>query len=725
MIAEIDFETFSAAGFLWGGQKYVAPIGIAPAKKGLLCTGAWEYSKHPSTEILCLYYAFDGGPRKRWIPGEPVPQDLFNHILLGGTVEAHNWFFEFSVWNNCAHPKLGWPVILHGQMKCSAAKAAAFGLPRALEKGLKALKAPIEKDMKGNAVMRKLSVPRKPTKNNPEHRFTKERVPQDYETLYAYCDKDVETEHWLSSHCPELPPQEERVFRADQKINIRGVHCDREFVLAAIKIYQQAEAKYNKRLAEVTGGAVTAASQTEKLRQWGAQYGYRYSSLDEDHLTLALSKPDLSPVLREALEIRSGLGSNSVKKLFQMETRSRSDSRIRDIFMYCGAGQTGRWAGAGTQPQNMPSATVKAKRCISCGYTYGSESAICPSCFATAHLPQRDYDIAMDAAKRDMLSGDLGYVESQWGNACKFISACLRGMFCAAPGKDLICADYSAIEAVVLACLAGEAWRVEVFRTHGKIYEMTAAQVSGVPFEEILAHKERTGDHHPLRKTTGKVGELASGYQGGLGAWKNFGADKFMSDEEIQNAVKAWRAANPNIVSFWYNLEDAAKAAIRNPGQPFMVTPPAIEGVATPTIIYQMQDTILTCLLPSGRKLYYHDARLEPDVTPWGTPTEKIYYWRVDPFTKQWSESDTYGGKLAENVTQATARDVLANALPALEDAEYPIVLHVHDETVSEVDEGTGDVGEYEVIMGRMPYWAEGWPIRAAGGWRGKRYRKD
>ena len=277
----------------------------------------------------------------------------------------------------------------------------------------------------------------------------------------------------------------------------------------------------------------------------------------------------------------------------------------------------------------------------------------------------------------------------------------------------MICSDYSAIEAVVLAQLAGEQWRIDVFNTHGKIYEMSAAKITGIPFDEIIDHKKRTGDHHPARGKIGKVAELASGYQGWVGAWKAFGADKHLSEDEIKSAVIAWRNESPAIVEFWRGLETAAHNAVMNPGHAYGYR----------DIAYKMSGDVLYCRLPSGRFIIYHNPRLVT-ADRFGKPVTKLTYMRNDSIYG-WGRDDTYGGRLAENTVQAVSRDILAHAMPRLEAAGYKIVLHVHDEVAAEVPEGFGSVDELERIMGDLPAWAAGWPVRAAGGWRGVRYRKD
>jgi DNA polymerase len=314
------------------------------------------------------------------------------------------------------------------------------------------------------------------------------------------------------------------------------------------------------------------------------------------------------------------------------------------------------------------------------------------------------------------------------------VSESIRLLLIAAPGHDLICSDYSAIEAVVLAALAGEEWRLEVFRTHGKIYEMSVAMITGIPFEEITEHKTRTGEHHALRNSLGKIAELASGYRGWVNAWKRFGAaDHFPDDASIKNAILKWRAASPAIVEFWggqwrevapwtfapccYGLEGAAVQAVLNPGAWYSHR--AISYALNPAT------GVLHCRLPSGRDLYYHEARLTDDVDRFSRqPIKKILFTGADKKTGKPSVQSTHGGVLTENVVQAASRDLLAEAMLRIDAAGYPIVAHVHDEVIAEVPEGWGDVSEFETLMATRPAWAHDWPIRAAGGWRGKRYKK-
>jgi DNA polymerase len=307
----------------------------------------------------------------------------------------------------------------------------------------------------------------------------------------------------------------------------------------------------------------------------------------------------------------------------------------------------------------------------------------------------------------------------RWGDVLSVVAGSLRSLFIAAPGHRFVCSDYSAIEAVVLAALAGEEWRMEVFRTHGKIYEMSASKITGIPLDEYLAYKKTNGEHHPDRQAIGKVAELASGYGGGLGAWKAFGADKHMNEDEITANVKRWREESPAIVDMWYGLERAAINAILSPGNSYRYR----------DLTYYSDGKVLRCYLPSGRPLVYHKPRVEDGTTPWGAPTKRILFWGWNGNPKYgaigWRELETYGGRLTENVVQAVSRDLMAHGMLHADRAGYNIVLTVHDEIVSEQPFGHGSVAELESLMGTLPPWAEGWPVFARGGWEGREYRKD
>jgi len=721
----IDFETYSEAGYTW-----LHELNKWANDGGLGEVGTPNYAAHPSTEILFLAYDLqDGWGPQLWLRGMPCPQALREHIEAGRILESHNLSFEWYNWHGVLVARYGWPALNPLQVRCSKAKARAYGLPGALDSVAKALGTTAQKDDKGKAMIKRYSMPRNPTKADPRRRIDP-LTEQDGMGFGMYCVQDVVTETAISGVIPDLSPYELEVWRLDQTINRRGVAIDVAAVHVLIAAYEDAARIGDEQMRNWTSGAVDGCSKVQQLIKWLETRGIYTDSVDAENIEAMISRhKDRDHLACSVLRLRADVGSASVKKLYTLRSTTSADGRLRELFEYHGA-HTGRWTGKGAQPQNLPSKGPKVVRSECCGAIRSAQlsSSPCPYC-GIGDKGHRKAEWGPDAV--DQVIADHVSIH-RWPDRIAAISGCLRGLFVAAPGCELISSDYSAIEAVVLAVLASEQWRIDVFRTHGKIYEMSAAKITGIPFEEILAHKTTTGEHHPARKGVGKVAELASGYGGWIGAWKAFGADEFMVEQEIKQAILAWRAASPAIVQFWggqvvevapwqfvpgfFGLEGAAVQAVLNPGQCYAVG----------RIVWGVQGDVLKCQLPSGRFLHYHRPRLErTQCRRSGCDVWQLFYTGVDSKTKQWRQLDTYGGKLTENVVQAVARDILADAMLRLEAAGYPVVMHVHDEIVSEVPHGFGSIEEFEAIMSTMPAWAADWPLRAAGGWRGRRYRKE
>jgi DNA polymerase len=709
--ANIDFETFSTAGYTFDkASSRWRSISKSPPH-GLGAVGAAAYAEHPSTEVLSIAYDVGQGVTV-WVPGMPDPVDLFDHINRGGLVAAWNSFFEYVIWKHVCEQRLGWPPLPLEQLRDTMARSYAHSLPGALADACEVLGTKARKDADGKRLLRKFSQGHQPSGKDPRDRIRPADDPADAVRLYQYNLDDVRTEQEIGNRIPELSDYELDVWLLDQRINARGVHIDRLALEHLKDIIADATHTYEQELSELTGGTVTSGGEVARMQGWLAGRGVHTDDLQAATVTALLERPLLPPDCRRVLELRQRLSMSSVKKLYAIERRLSADGRLRGLFAYQGADRTGRWAGRGPQPQNLPGSGP--------GDSWGVEQV------------------------EDVLANGAAHYE----NPMAAVSGCLRGLFSAAPGCELICSDFSAIEAVVIAELAGESWRQEVFRTHGKIYETSISKITGVPLDEILEYPAANdGKKHPLRKM-GKVAELASGYGGWIGAWKRFGADAhFNSDYEIKQAILRWRAESPAIVEFWggqvredppgsyqfrrelYGLEGAAVRAILEPG-----TSHSYRSITyyTPKRIYNAggPNDVLYCQLPSGRCLAYHRPRLTETTDRYsGMSIYKITFEGFNSDYKTgkrgWMRLETYGGKLAENVTQAVARDLLAHAMLNVEAAGYPIVLHVHDEIVSEVSAGVGSVAEFEAIMGRTPPWAADWPVRAAGGWRGRRYRKD
>lgn len=763
VLPDFDFETYSEAGLHWDEerQKWRTPDGAPATKRGLSLVGVASYAEHPSTVPLMLAWDLKDhrGPRQ-WHYGEPPPLELFEHLRAGGLLEAWNVGFEFEIWERCCVPKLGWPSLAPyvEQLRCAMAKGRAFALPGGLDAAAaKALQLPpnLLKDAGGDRLIKKFSVPRNPTKGNPALRLLPADDPVDGAKFAEYNRQDIVAEEAVSVRTPDLPPSELRFWQLDQQINRRGVAVDVDTARACAQIVTAARQRYNAELSHITGGAVPEATKVAEFIKWLSLYGVFTASLDEEAVGGLLARNDLHDGIRRALEIRQGIASAAVGKLFAMLHQVTREGRLHHLFGYHAA-RTGRANGQGPQPQNLPNSGPDVYGC-GCGAMYCAR-VTCPVCGAVRgpNVKAAEWDYkAVEYFLPILASGSLDTAERFLGRQLfPAIAGCLRGLFIAGPGKELIASDYSAIEAVVLAALAGEEWRLDVFRTHGKIYETSASKITGVSFSDYMQHygycpdqlerpewwleKPRNpGSHHPHRKKIGKIAELASGYKGWLGAWQAFGAGDYFDDKEIKRHILAWRDASPAIVEFWggqfrglpwdsdrreelFGVEGCAVSAILNPGKAY-----SHRGIA-----YQTKGDALYCQLLSGRILTYHRPRLVRQFDGQGRDAGyQISFegWNTNP--KQgpigWVRMTTHGGKLTENIDQATAADILRMGMHHVTDDNYPIVLHVHDEIVAEVPLGWGSVERFEsLMMGPLPGWCEGWPVRAAGGWRGLRYRK-
>ncbi len=651
-LAFIDFETYSAAGHVWNAveSKWDCPRGAS--KKGLSVVGASVYVEHPSFEVLTLSYDLGSGVR-RWQPGLPPPIDLLIHVQQNGKVSGWNsGGFEFKVWAHLA-ARYHWPALALEQVVDTMVHARAHALPGALGKAAEVMGLSQQKDAAGDRLIKKFTMPRNPTKANAALRILPAEDPEDAERFYAYCDQDVRTEQEAAGFIPELSPAEREIWLCDRRINDRGVQVDTEGINNCIAIIEQAHERYNRELYWLTGGTVERASELQKLMGWLGAMSVHTNSLDEENVD-ALLERELPPAARRALEIRQAVGSASVKKVFAMRNMTSGDGRLRDLFIYHGA-RTGRVTGSGPQPTNLPnSAGAYAMECEGCGKHYNvAGKHDCPWCGGSvgwAHKIEWNAACAEDALE-SFKSRSMDWVEYVWGDAMAAVSNSLRALFIAAPGYDLICSDYSSIEAVGLAMLAGEQWRIDLFRTHGKIYEMSASKTTGVSFEEILEYKAKTGQHHKVRKL-GKVQELALGYQGWIGSMVAFGADEFLTEEEMKTAILAWRAASPAIVELWggqqrnwepcyFGVEGRFVQAILNPG---LVT-------TTHGMYFQMRGDALYLRLLSGRELTYHRPRLAPSTRRSGTYSISYEGWNSNPKNGPigWIRMETWGGRLVEN----------------------------------------------------------------------------
>lgn len=758
VLAECDFETYSAAGFHWCGPTdkkplgyWTGPPGAASGKKGLGVIGVRVYAEHPSTEVLTFKYDLKDGKGKRgWKPGQPFPEDLREHLASGKLIEAHNAGFEQTIWKLVCEPKYGWPAVDPKQWRCSAAKSRAFGLPSALADVGQALNLQTQKDAEGKRLLKLFSWPKDPTKKDPRCRVLPSEEPADAIKLDSYCETDIETESQASARCPDLPPNELAYWLADQAINRRGIGVDMDAVRDCMAVVVEVLAAYDDEMFGLIG---LRTSQAKKLVEWLAANGVRGSdgrpvkSLAAEELEFLYEQRHLYPhPVGRVLEIRGLTASASVKKVFSMANHASRDNRLCDLFIYHGA-RTGRDTHADVQPGNLPKAGPDLRWCDNhgvCRRPYAKHFDNCPWCGCSAAFSTEESPPLPDDKGREkgwcfqgvehvlevLRLRSMHALEYFFGDALLCISGVVRSLLVAAPGHRLICSDYSSIEAVVSAVLAGEEWRVEAFRKKEDIYLHGAAGITGKSYEWYQNNGFKS---HPDRQKIGKPAELGLGFGGFHGALFAFGYEG--TETEARRIVTAWRAASPAFVEIWggqfrgppwaptsrefYGLEGCAVQAVLTPGKAFFYR----------GITYQVIDDILYCTLLSGRRMAYHQPRLW-----WGARRDgwvecySLTYmtWNTNSKMgpKGWVRMDTFSGRLFENVAQATARDIMAHAVVNLEAAGYPVVLRVHDEVAAEVPDGFGSLAEFEAILTDLPDWARGWPIRAAG-WENKRYHKD
>lgn len=679
-----------------------------PIKK----TGSWVYSVHPSTEIMCLGFRlpyWEAGRTGLWHPAYPHLEieeegvgdlvELFNWVLGDGLIAAHNSWFDRSMWQNNAVPKLGWPAIPLRNWRCTAAKAAAHALPRSVEDAGAALKLTALKDMVGHQTMKKVSKPRKLRKAEVEawiqEHGKKAKLPVRYheskelfEILWAYCRKDVLAEQAISDAVPDLSETETEMFLLDQTINERGFQLDMAGVSVALSLIGSETKRLNGELSALTGGSPDKATQRLAMRNWFADQWYVLEDTQGPTIDLALKEDDLDPKVRRGLELIQTLGRASTAKYQAMANWACGDGRVRGGLLYHGA-STGRWSGAGVQPHNFPKGKV------------------------------RDIEGAWGAIKSgdpDTIRGFLYDGKEKVGDVLKLLSQSLRGAIIASPGKKLFVADYSSIEARVLLWCARDDAALDLFRQGRCIYMDFASDI----FKYPVTDKEK----QKMERGFGKVGILGLGYQ--------CGADKFVDvawtlggivlplesndPNEItsRQIVAAYREKYWRVKQLWYDQEAAAILATRNPGDEVPCYP----------VTWLKDDQTLYCMLPGGRRLAFPFAQVKTVRTSWGSTKQGLTHMGVNSLTRKWQRQTVYGGLLVENLVQAISRNIMADAMIRLEQSKiYQPILSVHDELISEANEHLGDVHEYTKIVAEVPLWAKGCPIEAES-WAGRRYKK-
>lgn len=659
MIMGVDIETYSSVDLTKAG---VRPYTEAPDFAILLI--AYQVGDGP-TMLIDLAAGGEGEPSLLPpVASDLIPGDLEDFLVMLTSPNVVKTAYNASFERTCLARHFGRPMPPE-QWRCTMVQAATLGLPGTLGQVGAALGLDQQKMTEGKELIRYFC---KPTKDGVRH--LPQDAPEKWETFRRYCVRDVDVETDIRHRLARYPrPQAELdAWTLDQRINDRGVRLDPVLVEKALEL----DAAYTGRLL-AEAKAITGLENPNsgaQLSRWLETKGLQVTSLDKKAVPeLLAAAPDDST--RRALQLRQELAKTSVKKYEAMRRGLCEDGRVHNILQFYGAGRTGRWAGRLVQVQNLPQ----------------------------NKLP----DLA--AARQLVRDGEFDLLEMVFGSPPFVLSQLIRTAFIPSEGCRFIVCDYSAIEARVLAWLAGEKWVLDVFRGDGLIYEATASQMFHVPKDDI----KKGGPRADLRPK-GKVATLACGYQGSVGALINMGAlESGISEEELPVIVKHWRKANPHIVRYWYDVEDAAIRAVQG------------EKVALAHgVRFACEGDFLFITLPSGRRLAYYKPELRPEpkfdklgLTYLGTDNAKHY-----------TRLKTYGGKLVENITQATARDCLRDAMAALDAAGYPIVFTVHDEVILDTPVGFGSLEEVREIMGRPVPWAPGLPLDAAG-FECDFYRKD
>jgi len=742
MTLEIDFETRSAVDL----------------KK----RGSHNYFASETTEPLMASYSIDGGPIRRWRPPQPCPPDIVAYVAAGGMVSAHNASFERQLWQMILTPRYGWPAVTLERFRCTAATAAAMALPRSLADLGAALDLPIQKDKEGSALIRFFCMPRRPRKDeDPNGIYFNEPAdhPEKFDRFHDYCDDDVRTEAGADRRMVSLSDDEQRVYTLTERINDRGIRIDRRSCRAALALAEKAKKLLDREMRICTNGYVGGVTQPGKLVEWVQAQGVAMDSAQKAEIESLLLLDDLPANVRRAIEIRQEGAKSSVSKLQAFLDRASADGRVRGTDIYHAA-STGRTQSVGINKNNMPRPRRE---------------------YDDAHL---DTSILFDAIRSEEPELLKLLYGLPLGRPLNLVSDAIRGFLWAAPGHEFVQADYSGIEGAVIAWSSGEDWKVRALHdiiadpSLPDLYRRTAANILNLSIETVTKK-------HWARQAVGKVSELALGFGGGVAAFHSMSlnysikldplfapvwetADEARREKAVkryESRVKAgkekadilsreawiacelikvgWRASNPAIAKGWHLREDAMREAIRNPGT-------VVECLK---FSYVVKLSYLWCKLPSGRCLAYASPKLRDQV------------WAAEKTADGWADAEVmdraeaerlalkglvridgatspaitilgvgkdgkmrreflYGGLAAENDTQAVARDLLVNGMWKAEAAGYPIIGTVYDEIVTEVPRGWGDLKAFENLICELPPWADGMPL-TAGGFRGKRYRKD
>lgn len=660
--------------------------------------GAFEYSKHPSTRILCaswrvgtkeeLYTQLQNKRKwdkenahkaewadtknpynaSTWCPvfdSETIKYELLRLIIHSNyKLVAHNALFEQLITKNVFY-KTDTPLFRPIRWICTASMARAMALPGNLEGACEALHLETKKDMEGRRLILKYCKPRKLSANNDSKYFNSVR---DLKRIVEYCQTDVDAETELFLTLPMLNDLERKIWLLDQKINLRGFNTDQELINSALQMIDQETKNLNKETFEITNGEISTTNKRQAVIDWLGKNGVVLDDLRSKTVADTLKAGAVTGHEKRILEIRQSVSKTSTAKYVAFKERSKFDGRVRDILVYHTA-STGRWGGAGVQPQNFPRGKIK------------------------------DTNLGAEVIR----DGNLETLRLIYENPMDVLSSCLRSVIIPSEGKEFFCGDYAGVELRVLFWIADHVKGISKIEKGSDLYVDLA--------KEIFSKEEISAD----QRFVGKQATLGCGYQMG---WKKFmgtceSLGKPVDEDIAQNAVTTYRRVNKPVVQSWYDTERAAILAITHKPMP-----PYANKVS-----WFVEGDFLFCELPSKRRLAYYKPVVKKGITPWGEEKQFLYHWGVDPKTRKWSLAPTYGGKLVENIVQAISRDLMAEAMLKIDNAQYDINLSVHDELLAEKEIGKGSLEEFTNLMSSIPPWAKGCPVKVES-WTGMRYKK-
>ena len=632
-------------------------------------SGAYKYTESPDFEILLFAYAFNDEKIEiiDFDAGEILPMRVADALHNPDIIKsAFNANFERNAIRNFLR------ILAPPEMwQCTMIKSLTMGLPGSLGMVGKAMHFEEDKQKmkEGKALIQYFCKPCKATKaNGGRTRNLPEHDPEKWEIFKTYCIQDVEVERDIRNKLSIYPTteKEQRLWELDQRINDRGVGTDLVIIEKAIECDANYSIRLRNEAVEITG--LNNPNSAAQLKKWiGERIGHEVTSLTKESVPVLLEEAEDENVIR-ILELRKLMAKTSIKKYQTMKNARCEDGRVRGLLQFYGANRTGRWAGRLVQVQNLPQ----------------------------NHLPD------LDDARNLVRTGQFDEIEFLYDSVPDTLSQLIRTAFIPREGNRFIVADFSAIEARVIAWFAGEKWRMDVFKTHGKIYEASASQMFHVPIESVKKGSDL--------RARGKIAELALGYGGSVGALTAMDKNKSIPEEELPGLVKSWRNSNTNITKFWWDCDKAAKKAVHEKTTVSMQF--GLKFIYAPGVLFIQ--------LPSGRKLSY----IRPKIAEGKFGKPIVTYEGMEQTTKQWTTLDTYGPKIVENIVQATARDCLAEAMFKVEKAGYDIVMHVHDEIITDVPKNKGSLDEVNAIFGEPIAWAPGLPL-SADGYETDYYKKD